>query len=76
MTAIGVNAKLVQRGMPMLVRGPIMGRVYTFDWASGAVVLGVADRFILFLMFGIWCVEVFAFLEKWPSLNVSIGYHI
>jgi hypothetical protein len=71
MVAARLHTKLVEGGVPVLVRGSIFARVDGVERSISAVGFGVVVCLVLGLIFLSWGVEVFTFLEKGPGPLVS-----
>ncbi len=67
MTAIGINSKLVESGMPMLATGGIVGAVDSVQRPVRAVVLLVKEGLMALLVCFVGYLECLAFLEVWSE---------
>jgi hypothetical protein len=68
---IRLHAELVERSVPVLLRGAILSRIDGMEGPISAVVFEVVVGLMSGLVFPGWSVEAFTFLEKWPGLLVS-----
>lgn len=67
MTAVGLDSELVERGMPMLAAGGIVGAVDGVQGPVCAVTFLVKESLMAFLVCLVGDLEGFAFLEVWSG---------
>lgn len=65
MASVGVDAELVESGVPVFVTFGRFGRVDGVNGSGGAVKVGVEMGLIFFLICLIGRMERFGFLEEW-----------
>lgn len=64
MAAIGVDTKLMQSLVPMLMGGSICDRIRSIEWPPSTVEFGIEVGVILSLVIRSWIVKVLALLEE------------
>jgi len=67
MTAVGINPKLIESGMPVLAAGGIIGAIDSVQRSIRAVVFLVKESLMALLVCFIGYLKGLAFLEIWSE---------